>query len=416
MKTFFLKSFVLFTLCFVSHCVSAQHTEFEHNSSNSDPILQLTETGANNYTRFHFRNTNSTDRWAFNARLSSTSDHIMGGYYNGQRRFLFNEDEHTFSLFSTSSQPELDLVFQLDDGTGPVATYSSSIKWNEETGGTFAEISAKSNQGGSALPDRLVLSGGMANGVGSNFMTMYNDYTDFGESAAISGGGSARVRIKHNSSSSDPNLRLIEDSDGDYARIMFTNNNSSSNFAMAARPGSANPRWQVAYDSNPILTVHSDDIQDGLGDDGRVGINNSNPQYALDLPNNSLDRIGKARAKDWDTYSDGRVKKDVKKIENGVDLVMKLNPVTYDHYASSFEDGSLALADEFSHEMGFIAQEIYKVLPGTAHKPEDETKDLWSVSYERIIPVLTKAIQEQQAIIENLQDRLTAFEGVVAAK
>lgn len=416
MKTFFLKSFVLFSICFIGQFITAQHTEIEHLSSNTSPILQLTETGSNNYTRFHFRNANSPDRWAFNARLNETSDHIMGGYYNGFARFLFNEDEHSFSLYSTSSQPELDLIFELDDGVGSQATSSGNIKWNEDTGSTYAQITATTNQGGSAIGDRLVLSGGMIDGVGSNFMTMWNGYTDFGGSSLISGGGSARVRIKHNSAPDDPNLRLIEDSDSDFARIMYTNNNSTSNFALAARPGNSNPRWQVAYDSEPILTVHGDDIQDGLGDTGRVGINTANPGYALELPNNGVARIGQIRSFNHQNWSDGRVKKSVESIENGIELVKKLNPVRYEHYSSTFEEGSLKLAKDFTQEIGFIAQEVYKILPEAASKPENEESELWSIAYQRIIPVLTKAIQEQQAIIENLQDRLTAFEGVVAEK
>jgi len=36
-------------------------------------------------------------------------------------------------------------------------------------------------------------------------------------------------------------------------------------------------------------------------------------------------------------------------------------------------------------------------------KPENESTDLWSMSYEKLVPVLVKAIQEQQAITEKLQ-------------
>jgi hypothetical protein len=45
--------------------------------------------------------------------------------------------------------------------------------------------------------------------------------------------------------------------------------------------------------------------------------------------------------------------------------------------------------------MGFIAQEIQKVLPMLVIEGSDKDKTL-SVNYISLIPVLTKAIQEQQ--------------------
>ena len=49
--------------------------------------------------------------------------------------------------------------------------------------------------------------------------------------------------------------------------------------------------------------------------------------------------------------------------------------------------------------MGFIAQEIQKVLPMVVKEGEDKDKIL-SVNYISLIPVLTKAIQEQQTLID----------------
>jgi hypothetical protein len=53
-------------------------------------------------------------------------------------------------------------------------------------------------------------------------------------------------------------------------------------------------------------------------------------------------------------------------------------------------------------QMGFIAQEIEKVLPNSVStvKSEDAIK---SVDYISIIPVLTKALQEQQQMINKQQ-------------
>lgn len=57
--------------------------------------------------------------------------------------------------------------------------------------------------------------------------------------------------------------------------------------------------------------------------------------------------------------------------------------------------------------IGFLAQELYKVIPEAVYKPRDESKDLWSVDYQKIIPVLVKAIQEQQKQIEELKLKIS---------
>jgi peptidoglycan hydrolase CwlO-like protein len=49
--------------------------------------------------------------------------------------------------------------------------------------------------------------------------------------------------------------------------------------------------------------------------------------------------------------------------------------------------------------MGFIAQEIQKVMPMLVIEGSDKDKTL-SVNYISLIPLLTKAIQEQQIQIE----------------
>jgi len=54
---------------------------------------------------------------------------------------------------------------------------------------------------------------------------------------------------------------------------------------------------------------------------------------------------------------------------------------------------------------GFIAQELYDIFPNAVSKPAKE-EDMWSVDYGKITPLLTKAIQEQQAEIEALKAEL----------
>lgn len=63
-----------------------------------------------------------------------------------------------------------------------------------------------------------------------------------------------------------------------------------------------------------------------------------------------------------------------------------------------------------TNEIGLVAQEVQKIIPEAVSVPEDENRDFWSISYDTIVPVLVKAIQEQQAQIESLQQRIETLE------
>jgi hypothetical protein len=133
----------------------------------------------------------------------------------------------------------------------------------------------------------------------------------------------------------------------------------------------------------------------------QVGFGVSTPTYRIELENNSSNSQGRGRAYAWDTYSDKRVKSNIKSIAYGLEEILRLHPVSYDHHASNFENGKLNVMKDASRTIGFIAQEVQKILPEVVSVPADENNDLWSMDYEKIIPVLVNAIQQQQHIINN---------------
>ncbi len=106
--------------------------------------------------------------------------------------------------------------------------------------------------------------------------------------------------------------------------------------------------------------------------------------------------------------SDIKFKTDVKQINTGLDLINKLNPVSYFFKPDTFFNFPTEL------QYGFIAQELKTVMPNLVNVGEN---GIHSVNYSGVIPMLTKAIQEQQAIIEqsklenaNLNAKLISLE------
>jgi hypothetical protein len=94
--------------------------------------------------------------------------------------------------------------------------------------------------------------------------------------------------------------------------------------------------------------------------------------------------------------SDIRLKRNIIPLKNSIDALMQLNPVSYE------KKNSLTSTDFNIKENGFIAQELQKVMPSLVVEGTDKDK-LLSVNYTAIIPMLTKAIQEQQKEIAELK-------------
>ncbi len=98
--------------------------------------------------------------------------------------------------------------------------------------------------------------------------------------------------------------------------------------------------------------------------------------------------------------SDISLKKDITNLNYGINEVLKLNPVSF--YWIDNDYGT-------TREIGFVAQEIEKVVPEVV--TENNLSKLKAVNYDKITSILTKAIQEQQTIIEDLKSRIETLEG-----
>ena len=151
---------------------------------------------------------------------------------------------------------------------------------------------------------------------------------------------------------------------------------------------------------------------------GVIGFNNDNTVYGILgaggyglLTNASINVNGT-------TYtSDGRLKENVKTIENGLDVLSKLNPVSFDWKEKSSRGPS--------SDFGLIAQEVEKVIPECVfeaktpartpemtHKVslEEELGSYKGVDYSRFIPFLISAVKELSEKNDALEARLVALE------
>ena len=104
------------------------------------------------------------------------------------------------------------------------------------------------------------------------------------------------------------------------------------------------------------------------------------------------------------TYSDERLKRNINDLETCINKINSMRPITF-NYISDEED--------FKTRIGISAQslvgQVDEALDLSKYSDEEPT-EYYNVRYQDLIPVLVKAIQEQQAIIEQLKARLTALE------
>ena len=101
------------------------------------------------------------------------------------------------------------------------------------------------------------------------------------------------------------------------------------------------------------------------------------------------------------TNSDERRKTNIEDLEYGLKEVLQLKPKKF-NFKHDTEVGNVKQKD-----MGFIAQEVLPIMPLAVDSGYDGEQQYYSMNYANLIPTLVKAIQEQQATITSLQDRLT---------
>lgn len=91
--------------------------------------------------------------------------------------------------------------------------------------------------------------------------------------------------------------------------------------------------------------------------------------------------------------SDMRLKKDIQPVSYGIKEIMQMKPVSY-RWKQETDNNHLML--------GFLAQDMEKIVPEVVSKTSGDSGS-YSMRYTELIPVLTKAIQEQQTQIEELK-------------
>jgi hypothetical protein len=134
----------------------------------------------------------------------------------------------------------------------------------------------------------------------------------------------------------------------------------------------------------------------GTGSEGHIAFRNANGGVGTIFTNGS--------STSYNTSSDYRLKENVDYDFTALDRVAQLKPARFNF-----------IADADTTVDGFIAHEVENIVPEAISGEKDAVDAEGNPKYQgidqsKLVPLLTKAIQEQQTLIESLEARITALE------
>ena len=116
------------------------------------------------------------------------------------------------------------------------------------------------------------------------------------------------------------------------------------------------------------------------------------------------------------SFSDRRLKENIRPLDNTLDKILLLNPVFYDLKPSQENQGQKQAEKQdetLKNHMGFIAQEMETVFPKLVHT--DQTSGIKSIAYQGLITPMVKSIQELENRNEKLLEILTQQEEKISS-
>lgn len=195
-------------------------------------------------------------------------------------------------------------------------------------------------------------------------------------------------------------LRLDEGTDPDVLNFMSTNFSMSTGGELKLLNNGGAKIIFGGNGANPTSTEASVYDQSGVGltlSAHNVSIRNydgTNMIESARFVHDKLTCAGDVIA--YGSPSDVRLKENIKPIESALDKVSKLQGVTFDWKKS---DSILNIRED----IGFIAQDVQKVLPELVRENSD---GMLSMRHQGITPLLLEAIKELQAEIEELKKQI----------
>ena len=216
------------------------------------------------------------------------------------------------------------------------------------------------------------------------------------ESIIMEGGGSQRGIIEVTNNNGNPQVQLFGDGDifggeqFEYGQIQLDGfseadlaNTTDGGFQSLVKL--VNEQDEKSYSIGLIDKFFIDELM----------TKNSQTELAFTYQGSIISRINTNG--DYIQISDERLKRNIKDIGTVLPKLKNIKTINYTTVNSNHK------------EYGFLAQDLNKMFPVLVDLIKLEGQETYMVNYNGMIPVLTKAIQEQQLLIETLQEEVQSL-------
>ena len=359
--------------------------------------------GATDYTpstngESQFRTTNATDRlFVIGNAIDANNNDFVDSSERSDALVILKNGNAGFG--SSTPQDRLHVVgnIRMVDGNQSIGKVLTS-----DANGTATWQNASAN------------AWGIIGNSGSNSATNFIGTTD-NQSLAFRTNNIEKARITENGDigigTTTPARKVEISGAGDlYTRI--TNTSSSPVGIELKRSGSD---WQIRNEGGDLIFAMSNDNFATINSVVRIGGSTFTPvtDNLIQLGQNSRRWLSVHAVNGVIQTSDATDKKEMLPLSYGLEKIKSLRPISF-----QWKDAKI---DNSSTHLGFVAQEVQQVLPEVVvdhdwkEVPESQEKtwektEKLGMKYAEIIPVLVKAVQEQQAIIEVLKAKIEALE------
>ncbi|MFD1161834.1 tail fiber domain-containing protein [Hwangdonia seohaensis] len=286
--------------------------------------------------------------------------------------------------------------------------WSTAMGYNSEASGDYAFALGKDNsatkQGAVSIGTNTTASANFATALGANTMASGIVSTALGNLTTASGLYATAMGTNTNAT-------------GDFSTAMGVGTTAHGDYSFASGSSTiGNGSYSAAFGSN--TDAYGDySVAMGLGTiaDGQSSLvigeyNDIRPDVLFQIGNGTGDGTGgtfRANAMtvftnghilafSYDLPSDRRLKSNIIDLNYGLQTILKLSPVAYNWKNRP---------EESSKTFGLIAQDVQPIINEIVDVGEDKNKTL-SINYTELIPVLIKAIQDQQNIIDNQNKKI----------
>lgn len=369
---------------------------------------------------------------------------VVAGTNSAQRNVIAPLVDKTY-IVKNETVGGFDIQIIGDSGTGVLIPNGKTISVYCD-GTNFYQTSTSGGGGGgvvgpvSSTNNGIPRFDGTAGDTLKNSNVVIDNLNNLSTGGALSAGTTVTVGSDLVFSSSTPRILGDFSGVGTTERLIFQTNQANEQTGLRALPNGSGTNANFAFGSNSANVANTPLCSfgiDGLGGAGYVqsfGVGTGvgfplvlgatttmNPTERMRITTDgrvivgSTASAGSYNLQCWGTGiwaqgsyvngSDAKIKDNVAPLDSCLDVVKAMRPVTYQYKASYSDDQSV--------QPGFVAQDLQGAMAGKPYLEgvvKDDKTNL-NVAYQNIIPILTKAIQEQQEQIEQLKAEVAALKG-----